>query len=89
MTDRYRIADAMLRERERVAGSAESQHVAETCRGERQGDAPPQPPAGGVTLTDLERDALKYFSAFGSSSPLGRTYCHALENLLARLGGGA
>jgi hypothetical protein len=79
----FEAADAMLAARGPVAETPEPQHVAGTCRGERQ-DA-----AAGVTLTDAERGALKYFSAFGSSSPLGRTYCHALENLLARLGGGA
>jgi len=42
----YKLADAMLRERERVAESPDPQHVAETCRGERQ-DTAPQPPAAG------------------------------------------
>jgi hypothetical protein len=71
-----------------VAETPPSQQVAETCRGERQDDAPLQPPAAGVTLTDDEREAVT----------LARDYCEArgegrlaevLSGLLARLGGGA
>ncbi len=74
----YEAADAMLRERERVAEMPESQHAAGTCRGERH-DA-----AAGVTLTDAEREAVRFFSQI-DNGPHGQ----AMVGLLARLGGGA
>jgi hypothetical protein len=84
-----------------VAETPPSQQVAETCRSERQDDAPPEPFAAGVTLTDAEREAiLRLCEAVTEWSDYDRKTngCHADDDmaavavargLLARLGGGA
>jgi hypothetical protein len=77
-----------------VAETPPSRQVAETCRSERQDDAPPEPFAAGVTLTDAEREAIQTAEMIYAQG--GRTFSNdndvrraaTLRNLLARLGGG-
>jgi hypothetical protein len=97
----FEAADAMLRERERVAESAESQQVAETCRSERHDATPPEPPAAGVTLTDAEREAISAMERIANrterlivgigprhaKSFAGPAVAATLRSLLTRLGG--
>jgi hypothetical protein len=88
----FQLADAMLAARGPVAGTTESQHVAETCRGEGHEAAPPRPPASGPTLTDAERDLLRRLGP-SVDAPAGRIVRISVEErktvhgLLARDGG--
>jgi hypothetical protein len=93
----FEAADAMLRERDRVAETPEPQHVAETCRGERHDATPPEPPAAGVTLTDAEREAVRVARSHLQVASVeawtlderaqAERHAWALSCLLTRLGG--
>lgn len=80
----WQYADAMLAARGPVAETPEPQHVAGTCRSERQDAAPPQPPAAGVTLTDAEREALALADVLLFARWPGTVA--TLRSLLTRLG---